>query len=788
MRGFSPLELVAAHPWRSALFTTFSLSLSYFEAVVLDALVRRNVERKLILADVEGVRAALSEHGARHAGRSYQVEPVAVANGCFHAKLTALTAPGEGHLVVGSGNLTVGGWGVNLECAEHLHPSFAADAFDDAAEFLESLATTANARHGAVDACGNLAVELRGLAAGGRRTGDIRLVSNIDGSIIDRLAEFADGLGGARRLTVVSPFFDSGAAVDRLCGALGLDEVSVHSHPTRPVSGTGAANWPRDARTGVRAVAAEPFEEDARHLHAKVFEVLCGRGRIVMSGSANATSAALLGGRNIELSVVRLHREPSVGWRLSPSAPPEAEASAEEDETDGAERRTGILRATLRGDELRGEVLTGFPEGEAAVLQMTGLGPKDIVTAKVVADGSFSVTARGLEMEGWSAQRLVVRLRSKAPGEPIAEGFVAFPDIAEVTRRAGAVAGRLLAILAGTETPADVAAVMAWFCDNPSQLRQGIGGGGRDGSEPPAEREIDVRDLLEPPPTPGGAGYGMAAAGSVGWERFMAQVLGSFRAARGPIAASAASAETVEEESTPTPDEAEEAERATSAFDRLFELLLGGDGGRRDLGLALRLGQYVCDRLEPPEPVVEGYLTRLLGAMSGDDVPESDRPAFAAAILVAAARRQKDVPGPAACRNARHRLLRLGQPIEGPAPDMAEVRGFARLLVPELDAEGMWAAVGAVRTFQEEVALYRRAEPGPLRDEDFPALASLPEWRELSAGTPAVRRSVRFMDRYSEVCPAHFINLPSSEKAALRDHGVARAGNCCRTIIMCEEV
>src|ERR1035437_1763966 len=147
MDTFSPLDLIRAHPWSHSFFTTYALSLSFFEAVVLDALVRQNVERTLILADIDGVRTALAEYGSRCAGRVYEVEPVAVDDGCFHPKLMPLTSPQEAHLVVGSGNLTFGGWGSNLECVEHLHPGVAADAFDDAADFLESLASAPGIKH-----------------------------------------------------------------------------------------------------------------------------------------------------------------------------------------------------------------------------------------------------------------------------------------------------------------------------------------------------------------------------------------------------------------------------------------------------------------------------------------------------------------------------------------------------------------------------------------------------------------------------------------------------------------
>lgn len=111
----TPLDFVSAHPWQKAVFTTYSLSLAFVEAVILDALVRGGGHEALILADVEGVRAALMEQGARRAGSYYQVEPVLVQNGVFHPKITVLVDEAEAHVIVGSGNLTFGGWGGNLE-------------------------------------------------------------------------------------------------------------------------------------------------------------------------------------------------------------------------------------------------------------------------------------------------------------------------------------------------------------------------------------------------------------------------------------------------------------------------------------------------------------------------------------------------------------------------------------------------------------------------------------------------------------------------------------------------
>jgi hypothetical protein len=54
-----PLDLTSAAPWRRVCFTTYALSLSFFEAVMLDALLRGKGHDAPILADPEGIRAGL---------------------------------------------------------------------------------------------------------------------------------------------------------------------------------------------------------------------------------------------------------------------------------------------------------------------------------------------------------------------------------------------------------------------------------------------------------------------------------------------------------------------------------------------------------------------------------------------------------------------------------------------------------------------------------------------------------------------------------------------------------
>src|SRR5688572_27955807 len=113
----------------------------------------------------------------------YELEPVAVAHGLFHPTLTSRAAANERHVLVGYGNLTFGGWGGNCEILEHLHPSFAADAIAVAADFFELMPATPSIRQRAGAQCSAIAADLRWAIGGCARTGNIRLVHNLNASI-----------------------------------------------------------------------------------------------------------------------------------------------------------------------------------------------------------------------------------------------------------------------------------------------------------------------------------------------------------------------------------------------------------------------------------------------------------------------------------------------------------------------------------------------------------------------------------------------------------------------------
>lgn len=789
--SLAPLDLVSAHPWQRVTFTTYALSLSFFEAVILDALVRGGGSQALILADVRGVRASLSEQGAQRVGKDYEVEPVSVSSGVFHAKVSVFSAADECHLLVGSGNLTFGGWGGNCEILEHLHPSFASDAIADAADFFDLMPVTERIRQSADAHCAAIAGDLRRAIQGRPRKGDIRLFHNLRASISEQVARTVNELGGAVKMVAAAPFWDDGAAIDGLCESIGLDHVFVHAHEHGCVEGVAASHWPRRSRTKVQAVRVALLEaQGPRRLHAKAFEIQCRRGRVLLSGSANGTAAALGRDRNIEVCVARIQRERTVGWTFSATEPPELQAQLEDAaENDG--KTSGVLRAVLEQDDLTGEVLTPKMSGPVAVYHLAAIGPEFLAETTLAPDGAFRIRAPRLEERSWRGGRLVIRVSHRDGRQ--AEGFVSVASFADITRRAGLLGRRLFAMLAGTETPADIAAIMSWFYEDPRRLAadpQAIGGGFEVTKRDNSEQLIRVSVLSGEYPDAFSATTARDVASHQNWSRFIDHILAAFRDKRGPFGRTGAGriGDDEDDETPNTPPDPVEDDPASAkslaAFERLFELMTKRGVSPRNVLIAFDLTQYVCDRLQPEAASARGWLDRLIKVLLKAGVPPERRDDVAAAVLTLLGMS----PEPGLCRWARGCLLELNVDFSGEAPSPDGVRGFQSVLPQQTTFPELWTRLRTVRTYQEQVCSYLQALEQGTPSSDYPDLPSVAreEWPALEDAITSAdsRGKLLFANGTLGVCPRCQIALPSSEVYKLQSTGIATAKSCCGRIVI----
>ena len=725
----SQLDIISAGAWEKAFFTTYALSLGFFEAVVLDALVRGGSKQAAILADCEGVRAALSEHGAQRVGRDYEVEPVAVRGGVFHPKITVLQSTDDCHLLVGSGNLTFGGWGMNMEVLEHLHPSFAADAFEDAADFFEYMTVAEKIRHGASNHCEEAAHYLRAAAKSQTRDGGIRLFHTLGNTISDKLVEAVDDLGGAVSLTVAAPYWDRGKAIDALCKRLDLNEVFVHSHPGGTVQGKVGVNWPLDALTSVRAVLVDALTETgaSRRMHAKAFEVLCRRGRIVLSGSANATGAAL-NGQNVEASVARIQRGRLVGWRRQNHSPPEF-LECDENEADDAVK-VGILRATLEGDVVSGQVLSPAIVGRGTVSCQMLSRVVSLGEAELNSVGQFRVNAPDLELQAWQGGRLTIRVTTHAGA--VAEGFLSVAAFRAISQRTGNLITRLLALLSGSETPSDVAAILAWFHNDPNVLNKfgatGSGAGKYQEVAQDENREMLVADLY------GHQSGHLPSLISPGnddgrWRRFIDNIIGALRERRGPLAASmsdSSASDNEREEFTASPEFNLDADmsRSLSIFEELLEALLSAHNEKAHSLTAFDLAGYICDRIRPAASQAAVWLEKLLSVLTRQAIAKERGSGISGHILLAASA-TGDAP---ALRRARARLLRLGVDFDGPQPELP-LSGFGEVLKIAQSPAVVWQRIKDVRTPDELIRRYLADFGGTSEPLNHAGLTKFNVWR-----------------------------------------------------------
>jgi hypothetical protein len=730
----------------------------------------------------------MGELGAQSVGRAYEIEPVSVIGGCFHPKLLSVTSKDDAHLVIGSGNLTFGGWGSNLECVEHLHPSFAADAFTDAAEFLRQIASSARIKHGAVKPCLEVADDLASRVRDLPKNGTIRLVHNVGGSIAEQLTNFADELGGATRLVIASPFFD-GFGVERLCERLGVTHAHVHSHDAGTVIGSAGTNWP-SAEAEVRATAVSiDFlqEEISRPLHAKLYEVVCRRGRVVLSGSSNATLAGLESDRNVELCVARIQREPFLGWTFVPSHPPARTAQDDQTDDDSNESTVAVLRASLGGGILNGQVISPYPLGHVAVFRKTALRWLSLGAAEVSFDGIFSLKSD----EAWEYSgggQFLLRLENSS-GQ-VAQGFVALPELREIARRLGVLSQSFFSLLQSKETASDVAAIMEFIRLNPDWLpkRESRVGGGTSKPHFDGTQMLDIENLIRS----GTSAHPLDTTGSKSWSteaRFMQDVFAAFQQRRGPLDTAATHRESdsaVEGDGDGTDaDEISESAsrdtaRALASFERLLDHLLDQEEEDRQSVRAFQITQYVCERLEVEPFQTMTYLDRLVHSFTSASVTDEVREMFAALALLWSSQTRGDLTQKASL--LRRQMLRVSDHFPDTPPHLELLSGFNSSLPITTNARDLWDTARAVLTIQEEMKSFWSSASASLCREDFPQLSGLPEWNTLQYGSSA--RVLR-MPRYLEYCPHCWIALSAVEAGRLRNTGVA---TCPRgKTLMCEE-
>ncbi|WP_337182169.1 hypothetical protein [Shinella sp.] len=472
--SFSPRDLLVSHPWTSVFFTTYSLSLSFLEAIPL-ASVSKSYRNFTVVTDIAGYRASLADVGAVGIGRDYDLVAVKCKTGVFHPKIGLFAdKDGEVRAAVGSGNLTFGGWGYNNEVLEVLRPGRDSSCFSGLADLIEAIQREAKP-NGLLECL--RPPDLHSFAAAARKAslvagaGTSRLLHTITGPLTLQIAALVQELGGAEEITVVSPFFSAHHGIAALSAATGCQNISVAVPPRAP----SVFDFAAAATIGLKArpVWCDEFN-DGRSLHSKVFDIGCRRGRLIVSGSANATIQAL-GTANVEAVVARIHdTAPLFGWTLASTQSCETTGEAAPQEEERA-----ALSVDYESGSIRGRVIGGGNHvGSWSAVLAWGARRETGPDVAIDEQGNFAFRPPASfdpVRVGSSVQVILSRDTTEMRGWLILRGFV------DAMNRRGPIARSIGRMIAGLETLSDLTAIMDYVSKDPRAFIEAAErtGGGR---------------------------------------------------------------------------------------------------------------------------------------------------------------------------------------------------------------------------------------------------------------------------------------------------------------------
>jgi hypothetical protein len=796
----SQRDIIAAGRWDAALFSTYSLSLSFFEAVPLHALRRSGCRSISILADAEGYRSSLSEAGAEQAGRSYSLSPIVIKNGIFHPKLMVLAGAEDLVASIGSGNLTFSGWGGNLELVDYVTPDVAPVAFRDLADFLDALSRDPKVSAHSFPEIDHFIRKCR-LASRSGTASQIRILHSLSVSIEAQLVAYAEDLGGAVSVSIVSPFFGSARPILSLASALNLDEIQV----CVPVS--APEFFPFEEAAGasirVRPVIADSFSDLKRRLHAKAIDIECRRGRILFTGSVNATDPALSKARNVEIGVLRILDAPDIyGW--APTANTKGEVAGG---SVPKSLKTPILIAQSEGKKISGRIFGHAPSKSKWQAALLTAGRSNTISSDLIieADGSFSLSGTEAALE-WRAAESVQLLLS---GDGIQiRGWVMMTSFLAAIKERGPIVETILRVATGSDDPQDLSSVLEFFTKNPETLvgdahaSHAAANKSARALEPAGYTNLSDLNADHFPDTSGKDGAN-SGTGRNAFDRLVARLRLRISQHEDPEALDD------EEEDPPgvnrRPPTAKKQAVKPKAMHSLFEALFeqfkkqinsqpkNGPGVRQSLTILLDLGLFLFARindsfqkradflqewrrlaLEKCEGTLAGdeLDRRLVFVVTADVIPNPHHAATALAVLQKYVKGHltnewKNAVAPDPAQNLARALNR-----EATASDWLKAFGIlSSATTPWMQAQSTWEALGSGQPIMAEGSFFTADE------------LNLIELVQARAKPPEYIQAIKD-PRDTDACPLCNIRLPTSEVHRLQNYNVATALNCCSSVLL----
>lgn len=501
-------------------------------------------------------------------------------------------------------------------------------------------------------------------------------------------------------------------------------------------------------------------------------EVICRRGRLTITGSANATSAALLYGResvrNVEVCVIRTDLKSERQWQCKPTKAPPRPTSLLEDEE--SEVIVGVLTATHTEDGIQGQILTPWRSESALVTLEVNRQPIKLGAVSVI-EGKFLLPLDAIDDELSLEGRIQLRLQAD---HDIAEGFVTAPDFSFIKRRAGNALTSMFSVLKNMETPEDVLAVMEYIRANPDTLRT------RDviRSRSP-DQAVERTDPIVDASLVGQAHRGESDSErnsapqhkeEHAWQKFVARLLQAF--ARTTVQTEDDEDETDRTEIARRRRAAKALDKLEMRFPQLFHKLSEGIESDIELVNLARLTHFVC--VSTAHPASELYLARLISIADRIELGSLAQDIFAWLIACRAASGSEF-----GAATARGRMLALGiDPDRIPEKD-CELAGFRDLVAPGADIDAASSAIRSTRTVYDDVKALEAGLAGNRVPDGLRALPFHDAWPRLlmQCEREPEKRRIRFVDRPVKACPKCNIVLLRDLQSELVRNGICET-NC----------
>jgi hypothetical protein len=293
------LDQLRDQGFHSSIFTSFSCDLPFYETLVQSRLRAAGCLNNILLVDVGNYSRSVVTSGrlVNAAGRRYVIVPIA-SQGVFHPKIFLQLGEKKGRLLLGSANVSAGGFGSNRElvceivCSAESTPeqSLVVSTFDFLYGFLDRNVRSIAYKLNRIEADTPWLAKVQRFA-GSLDLGADRRVGFLYSSEESIISQFWRATGGDRisRLLVLAPFWDQELeALSQVIELLKPERTILLIQPETVNMNCEALNqlpssveindvgWPKE-----------------RYLHAKLILAEGEKADHILMGSANCSVAAL---------------------------------------------------------------------------------------------------------------------------------------------------------------------------------------------------------------------------------------------------------------------------------------------------------------------------------------------------------------------------------------------------------------------------------------------------------------------------------------------------------------